>query len=73
MIILVIIAVPSFKLLYYEAEIPKPDLTIRVIGKQWYWTYQYPASNLTFDSNVLSKAAAGNLYLLAVDMSSSFR
>ena len=67
-IILVIIAVPSFKLLYYEAEIPKPDLTIRVIGKQWYWTYQYPASNLTFDSNVLSKAAAGNnLYLLAVD------
>ncbi|HJW41920.1 MAG TPA: cytochrome c oxidase subunit II [Rhizomicrobium sp.] len=71
-IILVIIAVPSFKLLYYEAELPKPqpDLTIRVIGKQWYWTYQYPASNLSFDSNVLSKAdaeKAGKVYLLAVD------
>jgi cytochrome c oxidase subunit 2 len=71
-IILVIIAVPSFKLLYYEAELPKPkpDLTIDVIGKQWYWTYQYPASNLSFDSNVLSKAdaeKAGKIYLLAVD------
>jgi cytochrome c oxidase subunit 2 len=69
-IILVIIAVPSFKLLYYEAEIPKPDVTIRVIGKQWYWTYQYPASNLSFDSTALSKAdaeKAGGHYLLSVD------
>jgi cytochrome c oxidase subunit 2 len=69
-IILVIIAVPSFKLLYYEAEIPKPDLTIRAIGKQWYWTYQYPASNLTFDSTVLQPDAAKKAnepYLLGVD------
>jgi len=69
-IILVIIAVPSFKLLYYEAEIPKPDLTIRVIGKQWYWTYQYTAANLTFDSNPLNDDAAkkaGEPRLLGVD------
>src|SRR5579859_2252935 len=36
-IILVVIAIPSFKLLYYEADIPRPDLTIRAIGKQWFW------------------------------------
>ena len=59
-IILVIIAVPSFKLLYFEAEIPKPDLTIRAIGKQWFWTYEYPGSNakFTFDSLGLSDDAA---------------
>ena len=58
-IILVIIAIPSFKLLYYEAEIPKPDVQIRVIGKQWFWTYQYPQDgNFQYDSVGLSDAAA---------------
>jgi len=69
-IILVIIAIPSFKLLYYEAEIPKPDVTIKVIGKQWFWTYQYPASNFGFDSQPLSDAdaaKAGEPRLLGVD------
>ena len=60
-IILVVIAIPSFKLLYYEADIPKPDLTIRAIGKQWFWTYQYPGSgNFQFDSLGLSDAGAAN-------------
>src|ERR1700760_4738994 len=60
-IILVVIAIPSFKLLYFEAEIPPPDVHIKVIGKQWFWTYEYPASNFTFDSQGLTtvKAAAG--------------
>jgi cytochrome c oxidase subunit 2 len=60
-IILVIIAIPSFKLLYFEAEIPPPDLHIKVIGKQWFWTYEYPQSNFTFDSQGLTtvKSAAG--------------
>jgi cytochrome c oxidase subunit 2 len=70
-IILVVIAVPSFKLLYYEADIPTPDLTIRAIGKQWFWTYQYPASgNFQFDSLGLSDAVAakkGEPRLLGVD------
>jgi cytochrome c oxidase subunit II len=69
-IILVIIAIPSFKLLYYEAEIPKPDLTIKVIGKQWFWTYEYPAQKFTFDSEVLTDdedKAAGKPRLLGVD------
>jgi cytochrome c oxidase subunit 2 len=71
-IILVIIAVPSFKLLYYEAEIPTPDLTIRAIGKQWFWTYEYPGANakFTYDSLGLSDDAAkkaGEPRLLGVD------
>ncbi|MDB5739108.1 MAG: cytochrome c oxidase subunit, partial [Alphaproteobacteria bacterium] len=38
-IILVFIAVPSFRLLYFEAIIPTPDVHIKAIGKQWFWTY----------------------------------
>lgn len=50
-LILVIIAVPSFKLLYFEEVQPKIDLTIKAIGKQWYWTYEYPDNgNFTFDA-----------------------
>ncbi|HTT96435.1 MAG TPA: cytochrome c oxidase subunit II [Rhizomicrobium sp.] len=69
-IILVIIAVPSFRLLYFEAGIPKPDVIIKAIGKQWYWTYEYPAAKFQFDSLGLSddKAkAAGEPRLLGVD------
>ena len=70
-IILVIIAVPSFKLLYYEADIPKADVELRVIGKQWFWTYQYPgAGNFQFDSLGLSDNAAKAAHeprLLGVD------
>jgi cytochrome c oxidase subunit 2 len=69
-IILVVIAIPSFRLLYFEAGIPTPDLTIEAIGKQWFWTYQYPASKITFDSLGLSDADAakkGEPRLLGVD------
>ena len=70
-IILVVIAIPSFKLLYYEADIPRPDLVIKAIGKQWFWTYQYPTSgNFQFDSLGLSDANAlkkGEPRLLGVD------
>jgi cytochrome c oxidase subunit 2 len=62
-IILVFIAVPSFRLLYFEAAIPKPDLTIRAIGKQWFWTYEYPGSGgFTFDSLVLSDEDAAKAH-----------
>jgi cytochrome c oxidase subunit 2 len=70
-LILVAIAIPSFRLLYFEADIPKPDLTIRAIGKQWYWTYEYPQSgDFQYDSLGLSDAAAlkaGEPRLLGVD------
>jgi cytochrome c oxidase subunit 2 len=69
-IILVVIAIPSFRLLYLEATIPTPDLTIKAIGKQWFWSYEYPASKIAFDSLGLSDADAakkGEPRLLGVD------
>jgi len=59
-IILVLIAVPSFRLLYFEAVIPKPDVTIKAIGKQWFWSYEYPgsAAGFTYDSLGLSDTDA---------------
>jgi cytochrome c oxidase subunit 2 len=71
-IILVVIAIPSFKLLYYEADIPNPDVKIRAIGKQWFWTYEYPGADagFTYDSLGLSDAdakAKGEPRLLGVD------
>jgi cytochrome c oxidase subunit 2 len=71
-IILVFIAVPSFRLLYFEAAIPKPDVTIKAIGKQWFWTYEYPGAQagFTFDALGLSdadNAKAGKPRLLGTD------
>ena len=72
-IILVIVAVPSFKLLYFEAQIPpNVDVHIKAIGKQWFWTYEYPGANagFTFDSLGLTDAdaaKAGKPRLLGVD------
>ncbi|HEV2747900.1 MAG TPA: cytochrome c oxidase subunit II [Allosphingosinicella sp.] len=70
-IVLVIIAVPSIRLLANQYSPPKADLTVKVIGNQWYWTYQYP-DNGDFEivSNGLSDAdakARGEPRLLAVD------
>jgi len=45
-LILVSIAVPSFRLLFLELDIPKADLTIKATGKQWYWTYTYPDNKI---------------------------
>ena len=71
-IILVVIAVPSFRLLYFEATIPKPDVTIKAIGKQWFWTYEYPGANAGFTYDLLGlsdadAAKAGEPRLLGVD------
>lgn len=49
--ILVGIAIPSFRLLFEQTDIPKADLTIKAVGKQWYWTYSYPDNGkFEFDS-----------------------
>ena len=54
-LILVGIAVPSFRLLFEELDVPKADLTVKVTGKQWYWSYAYPDNGkFEFDS-LLSK------------------
>jgi cytochrome c oxidase subunit II len=50
-LILVALVVPSFRLLFLELDVPKADLTIKVTGKQWYWTYAYPDNGkFEFDS-----------------------
>jgi cytochrome c oxidase subunit II len=50
-LILVAIAIPSFRLLFLELDIPKADLTIKATGKQWYWSYAYPDNGkFEFDS-----------------------
>ncbi len=41
-LILVVIAVPSFKLLYLQKDIPQAEMTLKVVGNQFYWSYQYP-------------------------------
>jgi cytochrome c oxidase subunit 2 len=49
--ILLGIAIPSFKLLFFQLDLPKADLTIKATGKQWYWTYSYPDNGkFEFDS-----------------------
>ena len=52
-IILVAIAVPSFKLLFLQTTIPQADVTVKATGKQWYWSYTYPDSKFEFDSIML--------------------
>ncbi len=54
-LILIVIAVPSFKILYKQDAIPKADLTIKAIGYQWYWGYEYPDENLIFESYMLEE------------------
>ncbi len=70
-LILVVIAIPSFKLLYYANVTPHADMTLKVTGHQWYWSYEYPdQGDFAFDSNVLSDAdaaKAGEPRLLGVD------
>ena len=69
-IILAAIAVPSFRLLFVQLEVPKPDLTVKVTGKQWFWSYSYPDSgNFEFNSMMVQEKdlKPGQLRLLAVD------
>lgn len=57
-LILVVIAIPSFRLLKLQLEIPQADITVKVTGKQWYWSYEYPqaAGAFGFDSLMLDEA-----------------
>ncbi|MFZ5736897.1 cytochrome c oxidase subunit 2 [Rhodopseudomonas thermotolerans] len=53
-LILVAVAVPSFRLLFLELDIPKPDLTVKATGNQWNWTYTYPDDKIEFTSIMLT-------------------
>ena len=68
-LILVVIAVPSFRLLYYLDKQIEPDMTIKVTGIQWYWNYEYPDQNVAFDSYMISEEdlKPGQKRLLDVD------
>jgi cytochrome c oxidase subunit 2 len=56
-LILVVIAIPSFRLLRLQLEIPQADMTLKITGKQWYWSYDYPKDNggFAFDSLMLDE------------------
>ena len=70
-LLLVVVAVPSFRLLADQYDPPKPDLTIKATGHQWYWEYEYPDYGaFTFDAIMLSDqeaAARGSPRLLETD------
>ena len=68
-LILVAVAVPSFRLLFFQLEPPPADLIIKATGKQWFWTYTYPDQKIEFDSLMVQEKdlKQGQPRLLAVD------
>ena len=69
-LILVVVAIPSFRLLFAQYDFPKADLTVKAVGNQWYWTYEYPdQGELTFDAVILEddELKPGQPRLLATD------
>lgn len=61
-LILVAIAIPSLKILYFANVIPEADMTLKVVGHQWYWQYEYPEAKdetkdaFSFDSYIIKDA-----------------
>ncbi len=69
-VILIVIAVPSFKLLYENDRIENPDMTIKITGYQWYWGYEYPDHDgISFNSIMIpdDEIQDGQRRLLSTD------
>ncbi len=69
-LVLVVIAIPSFRLIYYEDRATNPDMTLKVTGHQWYWEYTYPdQAGIDFNSVMIPQEdlKPGQLRLLDVD------
>lgn len=69
-VILVGIAIPSFRILYYADRTQEAEMTLKIIGHQWYWSYEYPDNgNFTFDALMVADEdlAEGQLRLLETD------
>jgi cytochrome c oxidase subunit 2 len=68
-LILVVIGIPSLKLMFFASKIEHADLTVKAIGHQWYWTYDYPEEKIHFDSLMIEDKdlKPGQLRLLEVD------
>jgi len=58
-VILIVIGSFSLPILFKQIEIPESDITIKVTGNQWYWTYEYPESGVAFDSFMIGEGAPG--------------
>ena len=54
-LILIVMAVPSFKILYKQDTIPKADVIVKAVGYQWYWGYEYPDENIIFESYMIKE------------------
>ena len=72
-VILVVMAIPSLRLLFFQLEVPESDMTIKAIGNQWYWSYEYPDDDISFDSFMVTEDELGEYgyesdeHLLATD------
>ena len=68
-LILVMVAVPSFRLLFFQLNTPPADVTVKATGKQWFWSYSYPDAKFEFDSLMVQTKdlKPGQPRLLAVD------
>lgn len=68
-VILLMVAVPSFRLLYFMDRVQDADMTIKVVGHQWYWSYEYPDQDFRFDSMMVAEEdlQPGQPRLLATD------
>ncbi|MEL6197737.1 MAG: cytochrome c oxidase subunit II [Pseudomonadota bacterium] len=72
-LILVIIAVPSLRLLFNQLDVPEPDVTVKATGYQWYWGFEYPEHDIEFTAIMLQKDELEEFgyepdeYLLATD------
>jgi cytochrome c oxidase subunit 2 len=68
-LVLVMIAVPSFRLLFLQLNTPKADITVKATGKQWFWSYSYPDDKFEFDSLMVQDKdlKPGQPRLLSVD------
>ncbi len=67
-LILMFIAIFSFKLLFEEHDMPRPYMTVKVTGRQWNWDYEYPEQKIgAYTSTLMVKAKAGSLYQLAAN------
>ena len=68
-LILIGIAIPSFRLLYFQRDFPAAEMTVKAIGNQWFWSYEYPEHGVSFDQYLKARDELkdGEIYLLATD------
>ncbi len=69
-IVVIAVLIPSLRLIYFSQTIPESDLTLKIVGRQWYWSYEYPDNGgIEFDSYMKqeNELKEGELRLLEVD------